>query len=377
MIVPAILEPQARHKEQAMAAAQHKYPVTILSGFLGSGKTTLLNRLLRADHGLRIVVMVNDFGDVNVDKDLVTGQTGNLMELSGGCMCCTIRDDLFGATRELLDSGREFDCILVETSGLAEPSAVARTFQVPELEQKLRLDALITVVDAVNIGDWLTRNPVAEQQVRYADLLVVNKLDLLDAAEAHQVKSRLAQLNDQARIYGAVYGDVPHALLLDVDARKGRQDAKLPGLFTGLSDDGGDTAAEEGAPLRGKARPAASHAAVVSCAAEHAMEVDYDAFDRFLAALPDGVYRAKGTLAIRGIRRRVIFHRVGLRNVLDQGAPWADGEARVCRVMFLGEDYAKQQVLEAFAACDAEAVADADTGTAAPVTRALSAAAAN
>src|SRR5450759_4206831 len=98
-----------------------KRPVTVLSGFLGSGKTTLLNRMLKADHGLRIAVMINDFGDVNIDKDLVVGQSGDVVELTGGCLCCTIREDLLGSARSLLTSGREFDYVIVETSGLAEP----------------------------------------------------------------------------------------------------------------------------------------------------------------------------------------------------------------------------------------------------------------
>jgi G3E family GTPase len=299
--------------------------------------------------------MVNDFGDVNIDKDLVQDQDGRLVELSGGCMCCTIRDDLYGAAKELLASGREFDCILVETSGLAEPLAVARTFLVPELEQQLRLDAVVTVVDAINIEQWLATHAVAADQIRYADLLVVNKLDLVEADGVQALKDRLASLNGHARVLGAMYGDVPHDLLLDIEAHQPRRE---PGLFTGLPADAGagdastDADADAGAPLRrrrGTANPV--HSGVVSCSLAEPMELEYDAFDRFVRALPDGVYRAKGTLAIRGIRRRVIFHRVGGRNVLDQGAPWAAGEERSCRMMFLGEDYERDGVLDRLRAC--------------------------
>ncbi len=328
-------------------APHFRHPVTILSGFLGSGKTTLLNNLLKADHGLRIVVMVNDFGDVNVDKDLVQGQEGNLLELSGGCLCCTIRDDLLGAAQELIRSGREFDSVIVETSGLAEPSAVAKTFLVPELEQHFRLDAVVTVVDGANIGHWLTVNEVAAEQVRYADLLVVNKLDLLEAHEVDALRARLSALNGPARMLPATYADVPHELLLDIDAH--REQARNDGLFTGLKDTQASTS--EGVVLKMPRRRDARHEKVLSFSFAADMELDYDKFDQFVQAMPDGIYRAKGTVAIAGLRRRVIFHRVGGRNVLDQGAPWAEGEVRTCRAMFLGENFDGESVLAALRDC--------------------------
>lgn len=335
-------------------AVNTRRPVTILSGFLGSGKTTLLNNLLKADHGLRIVVMVNDFGDVNVDKDLVQGQDGNLLELTGGCLCCTIRDDLLGAAQELIRSGREFDCVIVETSGLAEPSAVAKTFLVPELEQHFRLDAVVAVIDGANIGQWLQRNEVAAEQVRYADLLVVNKLDLLDLPQIDDVKAQLAALNPHARMLPAMYADVPHELLLDIDAH--RESATGDGFFTSLQD--GAVRPAEGNVLKMRRRRDARHEKVLSFSFAADIELDYDAFDQFVQSLPDGIYRAKGTLALAGLRRRVIFHRVGGRNVLDQGSAWAEGETRACRVMFLGEGYDGDAVLDQLRACRREGSVD-------------------
>lgn len=312
-----------------------KRPVTILSGFLGSGKTTLLNRMLKADHGLRIAVMINDFGDVNIDKDLVAGQSGDVVELTGGCLCCTIREDLLGSARSLLTSGREFDYVIVETSGLAEPLAVAQTFLVPELEQSYRLDAVVTMVDGANIETCLERNETAAEQIRCADLLVMNKLDLITPDDVDRIKARLADINANARVLPSINGDVPAALLLDVDAHK-------PG-------------------------PAADprhhhdhvdHGAVLSVSFAADVELDYDRFDQFLQGLPDGVYRAKGSVAIHGLGRRVIFHRVGARNVLDQGTPW-EGQSRSCRAVFLGQDFDSNSLLARLHECALQRVAGA------------------
>ena len=304
-------------------------PVTILSGFLGSGKTTLLNRMLKADHGLRIAVMINDFGDVNIDKDLVVGQTGDVVELSGGCLCCTIRGDLLDSARALLTGGREFDYLMVETSGLAEPFAVAQTFLVPELEESFRFDAIVTVVDSANIETWLERHETAAEQIRCADLLVMNKLDLVLPEDADRIKARLAEINADVRVLPSINGNVPAELLLDVDAHKAAPAAEPEHHHDHVD-----------------------HGAVLSVSFTADIELDYDRFDQFLQALPEGVFRAKGSVAIQGLKRRVIFHRVGSRNVLDQGTPWGD-QSRSCRAVFLGQDFDRNWVLSRLQNCAA------------------------
>ncbi|CAN5532393.1 GTP-binding protein [soil metagenome] len=308
-----------------------KRPITILSGFLGSGKTTLLNHLLKAEHGLRIAVMINDFGDVNIDKDLVVGQTGDVLELSGGCLCCTVNDDLLGAARNLLESGREFDYLVVETSGLADPAAVAQTFLVPELEASLRLDAIVTVADGANVETWLAENPTAHEQVVNADLLILNKLDLISDEDIARTKALLNELNPRARLIPAMYSVVPIEVLLDIEAHVG-----LPAS----------------APSRDEARSgeAKPHGGVKSASFGAEVEVDWARFDRFLQDLPDGVIRAKGTIAVPGFARRIVFHRVGARNVLDQGAMWGD-QPRTTRVVMLGESFDSNEVLASLRAC--------------------------
>lgn len=314
----------------------NKRPVTILSGFLGSGKTTLLNRLLRGEHGLRIAVMINDFGSVNIDKDLVVGQTGDVVELSGGCLCCTIRGDLLASAQELLRSGRAFDYVVVETSGVAEPSPVAQTFLVPELEKSFRLDAIVTVVDAANVDTWLAETPTAREQIRCADLMILNKLDLVSVAEGDRVHEKLAELNDEARVIPAVNADVPTELLLDIDAHR-------PGRSVKPAD-----------PVEGAYRWGPRHMRVESAAFEAELDLDYARFDEFLQALPADVFRAKGTVAIRGLARRVVFHRVGSRNVIDQGAPW-DDQPRITKAVMIGRKVDSDALLEQLRACAATA----------------------
>ena len=305
-----------------------KRPVTVLSGFLGSGKTTLLNRVLKSDHGLRIAVMVNDFGDVNIDKDLVTGQSGDVVELSGGCLCCSIRGELLESARDLLVGGREFDYVLVETSGLANPYSVAQTFLAPELEQSFRLDAVVTMVDAANIETWLGQNAAAAEQIRYADLLILNKLDLVLPEDVDRIRARLARINAAARVLPSINGELPAELLLDVDIHKPKPEA-------------------------GRRYQPAHRGLVRSVSFAAELELDYDRFDRFLQELPEGVFRAKGTVAIQGLRRRVIFHRVGGRNVLDQGAPWGD-EPRASKAVFLGQAFDRSTLLSKLQQCVAE-----------------------
>ncbi len=313
--------PVTRHS----SPRERKRPVTVLSGFLGSGKTTLLNGLLASPHGLRIAVMVNDFGDVNIDKDLVTGQSGDVLELSGGCLCCSIRGEFLESARGLLQSGRPFDYLMVETSGLANPLPVAQTFLVPELEQRLRLDAVVTMVDSANIETWLAQDGTAAEQICSADLLVMNKLDLVAPPDVDRVRARLASLNSNARVLPSINARVPAELLLDIDIHRPQR-----------------TGRRYHQPAHAEAIQSVSFAADV--------ELDYDRFDRFIESLPDAVYRAKGAVAVRGLRRRVIFHRVGARNVLDQGAPWG-GEARWCKAVFLGQDFDGEEILERLRRC--------------------------
>lgn len=192
-------------------------PLTIISGFLGSGKTTLLNRILKADHGLRVAVLVNDFGAINVDAQLVVGVDGDTINLSNGCICCTIRGDLLQATLNLFKRPEPPEYIIVETSGVSDPLEVAMTFQAPQVSSLVSVDSIITVVDAEQIRDLDKAYEIlAFCQVSLADLIVLNKVDLATTEQLAKVKKWIHDISPRARVLDAVQADVPLELLLGV-----------------------------------------------------------------------------------------------------------------------------------------------------------------
>ncbi len=192
-------------------------PFTLLAGFLGSGKTTLLNRILREDHGERVAVMVNDFGDVNIDASLIVESSATRVTLENGCICCTIRDDLMSSVQELLKLPEPPDRVVVEMSGIAEPGAVLRTFALMERSWPLHLDGVVAVVDAEHFpleGD--PHHVLAREQMALADLVILNKIDLVGASRGGQLLAELHRWVPHARIVEAVHGNVPLEVVLGI-----------------------------------------------------------------------------------------------------------------------------------------------------------------
>lgn len=190
-------------------------PVTVISGFLGSGKTTLLNRILQGRHGIRVGVLVNDFGEIDIDSRLIVGIEGETISLSNGCICCNIRDDLAAALLDIVSRPDCPECLLVETSGVSDPLAVASTLYLPELRPLVRPDALITIIDVENIlthrGD---DEKLAFDQMRCADVILLNKIDLVDTARLEAVRARVREAAPRARLLDTVHSEVPVELIL-------------------------------------------------------------------------------------------------------------------------------------------------------------------
>jgi G3E family GTPase len=195
-----------------------KIPVTVLTGFLGSGKTTLLNRILSEDHGLRIAVIENEFGEIGIDQDLVINADEEIFEMNNGCICCNVRGDLIRILAELVDRINQFDLVILETTGMADPAPVAQTFLVQEdLQDYYQLDGIITLIDAKHVGQHLdddTDEVLA--QVAFADRLIVNKVDLVSEDEKQVLKRRLQSMNTMAQLYEATMADAPIAELLNI-----------------------------------------------------------------------------------------------------------------------------------------------------------------
>ena len=195
-----------------------KIPVTVLTGFLGSGKTTLLNRILSEDHGLRIAVIENEFGEIGIDQDLVINAEEEVFEMNNGCICCNVRGDLIRILGELADRRGQFDRIVLETTGMADPAPVAQTFLVQEdVQEFYQIDGIITLVDTKHVGQHLDdETDEVLAQVAFADRIIVNKIDLASDEEKEEVKSRLRSMNTMATLYEATMADEPIAELLDI-----------------------------------------------------------------------------------------------------------------------------------------------------------------
>ena len=193
-------------------------PLTVLTGFLGAGKTTLLNRILTGDHGLRVAVLVNDFGSINIDADLVVGVEGDgdIISLANGCVCCNVRDDLVAAVLQVLSRAEQPEYILLEASGVAEPSGIALTFMGEDLRDRIRLDSIMCVVDAEQVFAVPEMMELKLRQVAFADMLILNKVDLVTREEIDQIKAWLDDRFHRYRLVEASDGNVPLEILLSV-----------------------------------------------------------------------------------------------------------------------------------------------------------------
>ena len=192
-------------------------PITILSGFLGAGKTSLLNHILHGNHGLRIGVLVNDFGEINIDAELVAGVSGNSVSLSNGCVCCSIRDDLVESTLQLVQGPNRPEYLILETSGVADPISVSLTFVESELKSLIDVDSILTVVDAENIRSLDDEyEELAEDQISMADIVILNKVDLADQATLDDLKSWIHAIVPNARLIETTHGKVPLELILGI-----------------------------------------------------------------------------------------------------------------------------------------------------------------
>ena len=296
-------------------------PMTILTGFLGAGKTTLLNRILTGNHGLRVGVLVNDFGAVNIDAELVVGVDGNMISLANGCVCCQIRDDLIESVTALLERTEAVEYILLEASGVADPGGIFMTFSDPGLRDRIRLDSVTCVVDAEQVFAHPEYPPLLDlklRQVGFADMLILNKVSLAGPGQVEKVRAWLDGHFSRLRIVETDYCQVPYQILLGV----GRFDPGRAALNTQTAEQScTETASRDG-------HHGHDHSQVFSTwSYQTDQPLALEALRQTMRKLPGAIYRAKGVVYTTDApQRRAVLQVVGRRVDISLQDTWGHRE---------------------------------------------------
>ena len=348
-------------------------PSTILTGFLGAGKTTLLNRILREDHGLRIAVIENEFGQENIDNEiLVQDSSEQIVEMNNGCICCTVRGDLIVALSALAHKRAAgdiaFDRIVIETTGLANPGPVAQTFFVDEeVGTHYMLDAILTVVDARHAMAQLDEHEEAQRQVGFADKLLISKTDLVDAAALAVLKTRLKRINPRAPVTEVDFGRAPLSELLDIRGFNLNDKLELDPAFLGAAAapahgehehvhteacDHSHDHSHQGNPGLASGRHSDDIAAFVF---KSDRPFDTAKLDEFLGGIVQvfgpRMLRYKGVLLMEGADRKVVFQGVHQIMGTDIGAKWGENEERGSKMVFIGKNLPKDVFIRGLEQC--------------------------
>jgi len=351
-------------------------PVTVLTGYLGAGKTTLLNRILTEDHGKRYAVIVNEFGEIGIDNDLVVGADEEVFEMNNGCVCCTVRGDLIRVVQGLMkrQGGKSaFDAIIIETTGLADPGPVAQTFFVDDdVKAKTRLDSVTTLVDAKHVLLRLSDSREAREQIAFADQIVLNKTDLVSEDDLKMIEARLRRLNPLAPIHRAQRSNVP----LDAILGRGGFDldriVELEPEFLNPAhgepghvhdehcdhDHGHDHHHHGHGHDHGRDHADSAHDEdIKGISLRLDRPVDANRITRWLndllALQGPNILRAKGILDVAGEDRRLVFQAVHMILEGDFQRPWTDKDQRYSRMVFIGRDLNEEQLKAGFEACAA------------------------
>ncbi|CAK6693246.1 MULTISPECIES: CobW family GTP-binding protein [unclassified Synechococcus] len=355
-------------------------PVTILTGFLGAGKTTLLNHILSNQQGVKTAVLVNEFGEIGIDNDLVVTTGEDMVELSNGCICCSINGELLEAVYRILDRPDPVDYLVVETTGLADPLPVAMTFLGSDLREQTRLDSIITLVDAENFGEEILAGEVGRAQIVYSDMLLLNKCDLVEEERLAELERQLRTIKTDARILRSVKGEVPLPLLLSVglfesDKVATSQQAEQERAAAAADHDACDH--EHGHCVHDHTEHDHNHHSHADHGHgghhhDHGAHPDHLAIEGFTSLsfaadgpfalrkfqnfldnqLPGSVFRAKGILWFNESERRHVFHLAGKRFSIDD-SDWPSDE-RKNQIVLIGRDLDHTRLRQQLQACVAK-----------------------
>jgi G3E family GTPase len=315
-----------------------RIPATVVTGFLGAGKTTLINRILREQHGRKIAVIVNEFGEISIDGQLVIhDEEAQLVEFNNGCLCCTVRGDLVETLGRLQERADKLDGILIETTGLADPAPVASTFfAADEVKAGIRLDAFVTVVDAVNLERNLAQSNEAMEQVAFSDIILINKMDLVSSEQMDKIERRVRQINPMARIHHTANSEIDLAAVLDVGAFDLAQKLDVDPEFLGDHEHEHDPA-------------------IGSFVLEETRPIDINRLMTWMSATAqargDDLYRTKGIFYAKGFEERLVFQSVRMLTTLRRDRGWQPDETPLTQFVVIGKNLDRQAFESGLADC--------------------------
>jgi G3E family GTPase len=350
--------------------SSEKIPVTVLTGYLGAGKTTLLNRILSEPHGKKYAVIVNEFGEIGIDNDLVVGADEEVFEMNNGCICCTVRGDLVRILDGLMRRKGKFDAVIVETTGLADPAPVAQTFFVDEnVGRKTRLDAVVTVADAKWLSDRLKDAPEAKNQIAFADVILINKTDLVSPEELREVEGRIRGINPYAKVHRTERAQIPLSEVLDRNAFDLDRILDIEPEFLETEDDhdhhhahGHDHGHDHGDGHHHHHHDGHTHGLkhyhdeeMQSVSLRSDKPLDSDKFFPWVQNLVQtegpSILRCKGILSFKNDDDRFVFQGVHMILDGDHQRPWKKGEKRDSRIVFIGRNLPEETIRKGFESC--------------------------
>jgi G3E family GTPase len=346
-----------------------KVPVTVLTGYLGAGKTTLLNRILSEPHGKKYAVIVNEFGEIGIDNDLVVGADEEVFEMNNGCICCTVRGDLVRILDGLMRRKGKFDAVIVETTGLADPAPVAQTFFVDEnVGRKTRLDAVVTVADARWLSERLKDAPEAKNQIAFADVILVNKTDLVSADELRDVEGRIRAINPYAKVHRTERAQIPLAEVLNRKAFDLDRILDIEPEFLEAEEEHDHHHAHDhdhhhdhdhghhhhdGHGHKGLKHYHDEEMQSVSLKTEKPLDPDkfFPWVQNLVQTEGPNILRCKGILSFKNDDHRFVFQGVHMILDGDHQRPWAKGETRDSRIIFIGRNLPADKIRQGFESC--------------------------